>query len=724
MPITGVSNRNYPALSEVVRLTQQCPVGKKLPSAFYIHVSALESLAKELLMYERQARQHLGRGVPFTLLKFQFDKPYISYLHYPNFEQEAHPALAASTQVHVYSGDLDYRDYSQRSNPPILHRKETFVSLDHPRYIEFATLTRQQEALGLFKESRTIGTLKGWQQALAKQGLEIHEHALACPLNSTLAPSPNKQPQRIIKGKAVDGKRGRTTNRRDLQIDRHKAAIHRNALSKPIRLALEAGVLQDNSTFFDYGCGHGGDVERLSKQGIYSFGWDPYYRDNQDKLPADVVNLGYIINVIEDQRERRSALVEAWGLAREVLIVAAQVLVNDQSQCLIAYEDGIITNRNTFQKYFEQEELKTYIDQVIGSEGDAVDAIPVALGIYFVFRDQARSEAFRASRFRSRASTPRVRISVQRFEEYKEMLEPLMGFYTERGRLPVQEEIQDFATLTEQFGSLRRAFKLVFQATGVSEWDAISDTRRNDLLVYLALSRFERRPKFSALASVTQRDIKGLFGSYQQACAAADLMLMSVGNLELLNQRAQASEIGQLRSHSFWIHISAIEQLDPLLRLYEGCASQTLGRPDGANIVKFNLHRPQISYLFCPEFDQEPHPPIHTSMQIDLQDLHVRYRDYNPEDNPPLLYLKDKLVPTDYPQHAKFAKLTKQEADWGLLDNPEHLKNWRKLQHCLKEHCAELKGHRLVWRKDVEPYKLKLCKAAVRSRKRSSNDHE
>ena len=68
-----------------------------------------------------------------------------------------------------------------------------------------------------------------------------------------------------------------------------------------------------------------------------------------------------------------------------MLIVAAQVLIDDRTRGVIAYGDGIITSRNTFQKYFEQEELKAYIDQVLG-----VDSIPVALGIYFVFRDEAQ----------------------------------------------------------------------------------------------------------------------------------------------------------------------------------------------------------------------------------------------------------------------------------------------------------------------------------------------
>jgi hypothetical protein len=38
-----------------------------------------------------------------------------------------------------------------------------------------------------------------------------------------------------------------------------------------------------------------------------------------------------------------------------------------QGNSQIAYGDGVITSRNTFQKYYDQEELKLYIDQVLES---------------------------------------------------------------------------------------------------------------------------------------------------------------------------------------------------------------------------------------------------------------------------------------------------------------------------------------------------------------------
>jgi DNA phosphorothioation-associated putative methyltransferase len=226
----------------------------------------------------------------------------------------------------------------------------------------------------------------------------------------------------------------------------------------------------------------------------------------------------------------------------------------------------------------------------------------------------------------------------------------------------------------------------------VGEWDA-------DLLVYLALSHFGHRPKFKDLAPSVQADIKALFGSYQQACTAADLMLMTLGRTEMVEQRCCQSAIGQQRPNSLWVHVSALDQLDPLLRLYEGCASRTIGRPEEATVVKFHVQKPQITYLAFPGLDKEPHPALKTSMAIALQALYVRYRDYDP-DNPPLLHQKDQTIAPDYPGYAKFAKLSQQEQKWRLLDDIKAIFDRRGWEQCLLDHGAELREHRVVRRKD------------------------
>lgn len=674
---------------QIVKLCRQSKVGKILPDAFYIHISAIAELDELVIAYEANARELLGKkDDDYNILKFGLAKPQISYLFYPKFEEDPHPRLKYSLIVNLQTHDIDYRDYTDSKNPPILHRKETFISKQNHLYEKFSHLTKCEQEVGLLKPAKQIGFLKQWQQFLNLNHIQFEDHYLACSLNK--ASNQNKL----------------------LDIDRHKAAIVRNDVSRPVKLALEANLLSNKVSFFDYGCGHGGDVSRLTSQGIETAGWDPHYFPDNSLKSADVVNVGYVINVIENLAERRQALINAWNLTQKILIVSAQVLVSDASKNWVAYGDGVVTSRNTFQKYFEQEELKLYIDQVLG-----VDSIPSGLGIYFVFRDPIEAEKFRSSRFRSRARTPRVQLRINYFEEYKHILTPLMEFMTERGRLPVKGELDSEPEIKAQFGSLRKAFNLILRATSEDEWSAIAKTRSQELLIYLALSNFHKLPKYKQLSLDVQEDIKALFGSYKQACTEADAMLLSLGNLENIARAADESSIGKRLTNSLLIHISALEQLDPLLRLYEGCASRTIGRLEDVNVIKFHTSKAQISYLHYSNFDDDPHPLLKTSMRISLRNLRVSYRDYQLQDDTPILHQKDLLVTEDYPNHQKFTKLTAQENNWDLLSNWQQIRSYGGWQTWLEEHCAELKGHRVCFRKDADPYKLKILKAGIKKRR-------
>jgi DNA phosphorothioation-associated putative methyltransferase len=432
-------------------------------------------------------------------------------------------------------------------------------------------------------------------------------------------------------------------------------------------------------------------MKLIAERGHTSGGWDPFYLPDAEIIAANIVNLGYVINVIENENERRAALLRAWSLAKEVLIVAAQVLIGEPDKGHLAYNDGLITSRNTFQKYYEQQELKSYIDSVL-----EVDAAPAGLGVYFVFRNEAQAQVFRALRFRSRATTPRVRIQVKSFADYRERLEPLMQFISDRGRLPVSEELPNEDGILSEFRSFARAFAVIRRATDEGEWDKIIERRRQDMLAYIALSRFGKRPKFTDLPPVIQLDIKAFFGKYTNACETADALLFSLGQPNVIAMACRTSRIGKFVGNALYVHVSALDALDTMLRLYEGCASRAFGRLDEATIIKFRADKPKISYLHYPDFDINPHPALRSSMQADLQGLYVGYRDYSTAANPPILHRKETFLALDHPLYQKFARLTAQQEKWGLLDDATSIgtrDGWNKR---LLERGVALRGHRLV----------------------------
>src|SRR5713101_3600608 len=63
----------------------------------------------------------------------------------------------------------------------------------------------------------------------------------------------------------------------DVRVRRERTALRRTGLSRPIRVALEDGIINPQKLVFDYGCGHGDDLRYLSSLGISCSGWDPAF---------------------------------------------------------------------------------------------------------------------------------------------------------------------------------------------------------------------------------------------------------------------------------------------------------------------------------------------------------------------------------------------------------------------------------------------------------------
>jgi DNA phosphorothioation-associated putative methyltransferase len=93
-----------------------------------------------------------------------------------------------------------------------------------------------------------------------------------------------------------------------------------------------------------------------------------------------------------------------------------------------------------------------------------------------------------------------------------------MAAIAELGRLPDDDEFLQAAEFAREFGFLKRAFALVRHVTGDSEWEAIRQRRTEDLLVYLALARFCKRPPLGQLPRTLQRDMRAFFSTYTNAC--------------------------------------------------------------------------------------------------------------------------------------------------------------------------------------------------------------
>jgi DNA phosphorothioation-associated putative methyltransferase len=159
-------------------------------------------------------------------------------------------------------------------------------------------------------------------------------------------------------------------------------AIKRYTLSHPVQLAFDRREIRPvDSAFFDYGCGRGDDVRLLRDIGYEARGWDPVWYPDEEKRPADVVNLGFVLNTIASVGERAEALWSAWLLTDRLLIVA--VRTHRPYDLLGHFEsDGWRTSHGTFQKFYDGHDLEDYIEQELGVTPERVES-----GIAFVRRE-------------------------------------------------------------------------------------------------------------------------------------------------------------------------------------------------------------------------------------------------------------------------------------------------------------------------------------------------
>jgi hypothetical protein len=172
------------------------PYGKRLPTALYIlRPEDWTNIRPGLAATVERAALAAKSDPAWNLLKLHTDQIAISFLSYPNFDTDPHPALAEATRINLNTGTVVRTDYRKRSNPPILHRKETFLPPDHPRLAAFAALTKQEEEAGLYRDTSRIGLRLHWQTLLSRLGLFHDGHALVRTGKMPTQIDLQKQPQ-------------------------------------------------------------------------------------------------------------------------------------------------------------------------------------------------------------------------------------------------------------------------------------------------------------------------------------------------------------------------------------------------------------------------------------------------------------------------------------------------------------------------------------------------
>ena len=653
------------AQPQLPKRSKRTGVGKEIGGAIYLH-REYESKLGEVVEVSKKL---LPAGFAYTIVKLNLKSKAVSFISCDGFDSDDEPEVGNSILVRT---DGTIRKRSKAKDPEIYHHKWMFVAEDYDGFDVEASRERSLSWIGLEDlNKQKIGKRSYWVENVLPR-LNGYTGVKAEKPKSPIANS--------VKSEAGDS---------DVEIARHKTAIKRGSFSKPLKCLLRDGLLTDEKEYFDYGCGHGRDLDLLTDINISCQGWDPAFRPKASKQAADVVNIGYVINVIEDPEERAQAVYKAWDLATEVLCVAAQIEFAAPDKEQQVFGDGYLTSRGTFQKYYNQHELREYLQEVIGT-----DAISAAPGIFYLFKCEETKQQFFASRFKRRYTVPRRRISEVLFDQNRELLDPFMERLTELGRVPSAEEYVASTEIIEKFGSIKRAFKLIQKVTDESPWEEIAQRRSEDLLVYLALARFQKRPPLSKLPPSVQKDIKIFLGGYKVACSRADALLFRAGDPDAIDQACQRAKVGQLVDNALIFHKSCLESLEPLLRIYEGCARALVGELDDANVIKLHRFSGKVSYITYDGFDKNPHPPLKERMKVSLRSLNIDWFDYSNWEDPYLLLTKSSLIQESYSKYDLFRRLELAEIKYGLEFDSEQIRR-SAMNTELRNLGIEMRGHRI-----------------------------
>ena len=424
----------------------------------------------------------------------------------------------------------------------------------------------------------------------------------------------------------------------------------------------------------------------------------PFFAPDRPLAPADIVNLGFVINVIEDPEERLAALTRAWSLAGRLLVVSV-MLANQNVPRGESFRDGVLTRRGTFQKYFTQAEIRAYLVAALDEE-----PISVAPGVLYVFRDKDAEQRFLVERHRSRRYPVRVidrqrrerpsrptretRVSRPKgvekaqaqYDACREPLERLWSLWLNLGRAPEADEVlpADLDALIEICGTLARALRLMRERGEPQDLERARAARVADLSVYLALMQFERRKPYRHLEPGLQRDITALFGSYGAAQGAGLALLYQVVDTQAIADACRAAAehgLGWLiPGESLQLHASLVEQLPALLRVYVGCAAVLYGDYRNADLIKIHIGSGKVSLMRYDDFSGQALPRMVERVKVKLRDQDIDWFAYGEDSGypPPYLFHKSRYLNEEFPGYPEQLAFDESLDALGLCDLSGH----------------------------------------------------
>lgn len=441
-------------------------------------------------------------------------------------------------------------------------------------------------------------------------------------------------------------------------------------MSAPTRLLYEGGLASEDSSFLDYGCGRGDDLKFLAELGITAIGWDPYFANEPRNLvPQDIVNLGFVINVIEDPEERISVLKAAYALANKCLSVAVMLPTQNDASHIIPFRDGHVTSTKTFQKYYEQNEIAELLKNTLPNS-----PIAAAPGIFFIFKDEKTEQDYllkrqlgiirdydperlitkRAEKAAKEQATLEEKQrkqaeSLAKLKEAERLAKTVAKHTLAFARKPELDELPKYFQMQLQESGLtyRKVFSAASQLFTEEDLREAIQIKKEKLLLFFAMYFFSGRPKYKQLSASLQKDIRLHFGAMTSIEKEAKDFLFSLGDDDLLQADCASvvsNNLGYMDDDKLILKGTSTEKLPLRLRGVLSVSNRISGEIENTDIVKIHLGSKKVTYLGVDDFKNSPLPRITKRTVVDLRVNSVFTVSHDDKGRVRIFYLKSRLM--------------------------------------------------------------------------------
>lgn len=597
--------------------------GKLVGESQYIHKSALSMLKESEKAKLIRSLELIDETTPWNVVKFDLKEPNkVSLLEYSDFSEDAFPVLLNGTNIDLSSNSIRNRAYSL-SNPPVLHRKELLIPPSDPSREKYVALTEELEELGAFINISELGTKQRWLKRLEELGIEIVGHEI----------------------RVFDQEIGIENNA--LEVFRHRTALKRKKLSSCMGALVDSSLVTNNSEIFDYGCGRGDDVSILAQNNFEKVsGWDPYFaKDNAIPKKSEFVSLSFVLNVIEDADERHSVLKKAFKIASKALVFSVMLEHQNTLQFAYPFNDGYLTSINTFQKYYSAPEIEAVVKEQLNET-----PIKLGPGIYIVFKDKSLEQEYLFKRQLGLLVETKTAVKDDAGDRFAEalvskMVKTILSF----GRVPKLTELKAKfqGEISKARVSYNRLSRLALSQISISDLKHVREAFSAEILIFLAINRFDGRVKYGDLPEKFQIDVKVHFGSLKSANEEAERLLFSLSDTNGLISAALDAEragYGYLIGTKFRCHSEQRDRLPTNLRLFYKIGERLHRSLTETDIIQLHLETKKMAFLIVNDFKKTALPRIHSREIINFATQDIVVVPHQEKEQVRILFRKSALM--------------------------------------------------------------------------------